>query len=127
MNIKYGPNRGDEPYTPAMKSKLLSQLKKRESHRELALAIAKNLGWEKAVQEIGGPGGKQRQMATMLGLRREAEASGCLVSILLIPEISLRKQWAGAAGWLARVWEAAGRPVISPTEWQIAVEQSQLA
>ncbi|KAF8234945.1 hypothetical protein L208DRAFT_1393114 [Tricholoma matsutake] len=40
-----------------MKRKLLSQLKKMECHRELALAIAKNLGWEKAVQDIGGPDG----------------------------------------------------------------------
>jgi hypothetical protein len=115
---------GCETLSPVMKKKLLSQLKKRECHRELALAIAKNLGWEKAVQDVGGPGGKQRQMATRLDLRLQAEASGCLVSVLLIPE---RTEWAGAAGWLARVWEAAGCPIVSPNKWQMAIKQSQLA
>jgi hypothetical protein len=124
MNMIYG-NRGCEPFSPVKKRKLLSQLKKRECHRQLALAIAKNLGWEKAVQDIGGPGGKQRQMTTRADLRRQAEASGCLVSVLLIPEGSLHSEWAGAAGWLARVWEAAGCPIVSPDEWQMAIQQSR--
>jgi hypothetical protein len=125
MKVIYGPKRGREPLSPVKKRKLLSQLKKRECHRQLALAIAKNLGWEKAVEDIGGPGGKQRQMATRADLRRQAEASGCLVSVLLISEGSVYGQWAGAAGWLARIWEAAGCPIVSPDEWQMAIEQSR--
>ncbi|KAF8228268.1 hypothetical protein L208DRAFT_1292530 [Tricholoma matsutake] len=113
-----------ETLSLAMKRNLLSQLKKRECHRKLALAIAMNLGWEKAVQDIGGPGGKQRQLGTRLDLRRQAEVNRCLVSMLLIPE---KAQWAGAAGWLARIWEAAGCPIVFPNEWKMAIEQSQVA
>ena len=63
----------------------------------------------------------QTQMGLMIALQREAEASGCLVSILQIP--TSHALWGNAAGWLARVWEAEGRPVVSPEEWAMAVEQ----
>jgi hypothetical protein len=118
----HGVARGREPLEDAERSKLYSDLVNRVYQRELALAIAGSLGWDKAVRELGGPGGKQMQMDDMVALRREAEASGCLVSILVVP-VNLYTRWAGAAGWLARVWEASGRPIVSPNEWARAVQQ----
>jgi hypothetical protein len=119
--IIYGPARGAEPLSDAHRSELYSALKNRICKRKLVLAIANNLGWSKAVQEVGVPEGEQMQKDDMVALRREAEASGCLVSILVIRVTSFTG-WGGAAGWLARVWEAIGRPIVSPDEWAIAVK-----
>ena len=88
--------------------------------------IAKNLGWARAVAELGEPGGLQRQVADVVALRREAEASGCLVSILTFP-VNPYTRWAGAAGWLARVWEASGRLIVPPNDWTLAVEHALLS
>ena len=119
----HGVKQGRDPLNDAEKSKLYSTLTNMAHQRDLALMIAKSLGWERAVAELGGPGGKQRQLVSMLALRREAEASGCLVSTLTFPMNSYTR-WAGAAGWLARVWEASGRPVVYPNDWTSAVEQA---
>ena len=88
--------------------------------RALALAIAEHLGWGRGIRKVGRPGGKQTQMGPMISLQHEAEASGCLVSILRIP--ALYTPWGNAAGWLARVWEAEGCPVVSPEEWAAAAK-----
>jgi hypothetical protein len=61
-----------------------------------------HLRWEKAVEELGGPSGKQTQPSAMHGLQKRAEASGCLVRSLMVYEDSIR-HWAGAAGWPARI------------------------
>jgi hypothetical protein len=119
-----GPANGFEPLSDSERSKLFLDLKNRMQRRELALAIAKSLRWSKGITEVGGPGGKQTQMGPMIALQREAEASGCLVSILQIP--TSRALSGNAAGWLARVWKAEGCPVVSPEEWAMAVEQGQL-
>ena len=87
--------------------------------------IAKSLGLERAVAELGGPGGLQRQVADVVALRCEAEASGFLVSVLTFP-VNPYTRWAGAAGWLARVWEASGRLIVPPNDWASAVEQALL-
>jgi hypothetical protein len=119
--IIYRPANGFEPLSDSEQSKLFLDLKNRMQRRELALAIAKSLGWSKGIREVGRPGGKQTQMGPMIALQREAEASGCLVSVLHIP--TSHAPWGNAAGWLARVWEAEGCPVVSPEEWAMAVEQ----
>jgi len=62
-------------------------------------------------------------MSSMLGLRREAEASGCLVEELVIRTTPFHP-WAGAAGWLARIWDASGRPTVLKADWETAFEQS---
>ena len=83
--IIYGPARGFKPLSDVERSKLFSDLKNRMQKRELALAIAKDLGWWNGIQEVGEPGGKQMQMGPVIALQREAEANGCIVSILHIP------------------------------------------
>jgi hypothetical protein len=72
------------------------------------------------VEQVGKPGGAQLQLPSMLSLRQAAEASGCLVSGLVIKCLGLK--WAGAAGWLARVWEAEGRPRVEAGDWEIAAK-----
>jgi hypothetical protein len=109
----HGVKRGRDPLSDAKRSKLYSTLTNMAYQRDLALMIAKSLGWERAVAALGGPGGLQRQVADVIALRREAEASGCLVSILTFP-VNPYTRWAGAAGWLARVWEASGSSHCTP-------------
>jgi hypothetical protein len=70
---------------------------------------------------VGEPGGKWMQMGPVIALQCEAEANGCIVSILHIP--TMYSPWSNAAGWLARVWEAEGCPLVSPKEWAMAVKQ----
>jgi hypothetical protein len=122
----HGVKRGREPLSNAKRSKLHSTLTNMAYQRDLALMIAKSLGWERAVAELGGPGGLQRQVADVVALRREAEASGCLVSILTFP-VNPYTRWAGAAGWLARVWEASGHLIVLPNDWTLAVEQALIS
>jgi hypothetical protein len=122
----HGLKRGRDPLSDATRSKLYSTLTTMVYQRHLALLIAKSLGWERAVAELGGPGGRQMQLDDMAALRREAEASGCLVSIVTFP-VNPYTRWAGAAGWLARVWEASGRLIVSPNDWTLAVEQASLS
>jgi hypothetical protein len=122
LTILYGARNGRRLLDDAEKSKLLSQLKNRVRYREFALAIALNLGWEKAVEELGGPTGKQQQMCNVYDLQTQAEESGCLARFLVIYETPIHL-WGSAASWLARVWEAAGRPIVSPEDWERAVKQ----
>jgi hypothetical protein len=124
--IIHGVRCSRKPLSDAARHVLLSELKNRIHHQQRALAIAQRLGWERTVWELGGPSGKQMQVIDALTLRRQAEASGCLVSSLLVEERRPFAKWAGAAAWLARVWEASGRPIISPNEWKMAYEQSSL-
>ena len=119
--IIQGPANSFKPLSDSKRSKLFLDLKNRMRRRELALALAKSLGWSKGIREVGGPCGKQAQMGPMIPLQHGAEASGCLISILHIP--TSHAPWGNAAGWLARVWEAEGHPIISPEEWAMAVEQ----
>jgi hypothetical protein len=86
------------------------------------VATAKNLGWEQTVDKLGGPDGEQARLSS-ISLQREAEASGCLVKVLIRREYSVRS-YLGAAAWLARVWEASGRPTIALPDWELALEQS---
>ena len=122
----HGVKQGRDPLSNAKKSKLYSTLTNMAYQRDLALVIAKSLGWERAVAELGGPGGRQRQLVNMVALQREAEASGCLVSFLTFP-VNPYTRWAGAAGWLARVWEASGRLIVPPNDWTLAIEQALLS
>jgi hypothetical protein len=99
--IIYGPANGFKRLSDSERSKLFLDLKNRMQRRELALAIAKSLGWSKGIREVGRSGGKQTQMGPMIALQSEAEASGWLVSILQIP--TSHALWGNAAGWLVRV------------------------
>jgi hypothetical protein len=114
--------RGEEPLDKTKKSRLLSVLRNRECCRKCALSIARNLGWEKEIAQLGGPCGKQSQLVARHTLLEEAEASGCLVRSLIVREGPIRV-WTSVAGWLARVWEAAGRPIITAKDWEEAVEK----
>ena len=71
--------------------------------------------------EVGGPGGKQTQMGPMIALQHEAET---IVSILQIP--TSHALCGNAAGWLARVWEAEGCPIISAVEQGSAILEGQI-
>lgn len=106
------------PLNDTEKGRLLLVLKDRKRYQELAVAIAKNLGWGRFVDKLGRPDGEQARLSVMSGLQWKAEASGCLVK-----KHSLGR-YSGAAGWLARIWEAAGSPSILLQDWKLAVEQS---
>lgn len=112
------------PLNDAEKGRLLLVLKNRKQYQELAVAIAKSLGWGELVDKLGRPDGEQARLSVMFGLQWKAEASGCLVNVL-IQRHSLGR-YSGAAGWLARIWEAAGSPSISSRDWNLAVEQSRI-
>ena len=114
--------RGKNPLNDAEKGRLLLVLKNRKQYQELAVAIAKNLGWEKFIDELGRPDGEQARLSVMFGLQQKAEASGCLVNVV-VQRHSLGR-YGGAAGWLARIWEAVGSPSIASQDWKSAVEQS---
>ena len=116
--------RGNNPLNDAEKGRLLLVLKNRKQYQELAVAIAKSLGWGKFVDELGRPDGEQTQLSAMFGLQQKAEASGCLVAVL-IQRHSLGR-YSGAAGWLARIWEAAGSSSIASRDWKLAVERSRI-
>ena len=108
--IIYKPTNGFKSLSDSEWRKLFLDLKNRIQRRELALAMAKSSGWSKEIREVSGPGGKQVQMGSMIVLQCGAKASGCLVSILQIP--TLHVSWGNVAGWLVRVWEAEGCPII---------------
>jgi len=112
------------PLNDAEKGRLLLVLKDRKHYQELAVAIAESLGWGELVDKLGKPDGEQARLKAMFGLQWKAEASGCLVNVL-IQRHSLGR-YSGAAGWLARIWEAAGSPSISSPDWKLAVEQSRI-
>jgi hypothetical protein len=114
--------RGRNPLNDAEKGRLLLVLKNRKQYQELAVAIANNLGWGEFVDKLGRPDGEQAQLSVMIDLQRKAAASGCLVNVL-IQRHSLGR-YSGAAGWLARIWKAAGCPSIALQYWKLAVEQS---
>jgi len=118
--------RGDgagNPLSEAERCSLFSELKSRKRCQEFAVAIAKNLGWGDIIDKLGRPDGEQARLSVMLGLQRKAEANGCLVNVLIRREHSIRP-YMGAAGWLARIWEAAGHPSIASPDWELAVGQS---
>ena len=74
---------GSNPLNDTEKGCLLLVLKNRKQYQELAVAIAKSLGWGKFVDELGRPDGEQAQLSAMFGLQQKAEASGCLVTVLI--------------------------------------------
>jgi hypothetical protein len=112
---------GRKPLDNAEQTALLAALRNRRRQQSFALAIAQNLGWAQAVEEVGVLSGTQ---SAIYGLQNLAEANGCMVSLLIVAK-SPKRQWAGAAGWLAWVWKAAGSPRVSLDDWLKAVEQSK--
>ncbi|KAF5376237.1 hypothetical protein D9615_008566 [Tricholomella constricta] len=124
LTIVHGPRNGRRPLDSSEKSKVLSQLRTRAHYRELSSAIAKNLGWEKAVEQLGGPSGNRMRLCNDYGLQKQAEANGCHVGLLLIHESPIHL-WGSAASWLARVWDASGRLVVPPEDWESAVKRSR--
>ena len=80
--IVYGPTCGWEPLSDTHCSELYSALKGRIYKRKLALTRSLVIwGGTEAVQEVGSEAGslaKQMQMSSMIPLRHQAEASGCL-------------------------------------------------
>jgi hypothetical protein len=119
--VIHGDNHG-KSLDDVAKSKLLVQLRNRAHCQELGLKVAKSLGWTKAVEELGGAKGEQ---SPMFSLQNEAEESGCLVKMLIVYE-SKYQTWISVASWLARVWEASGRPIVARGDWDSAIEQSLL-
>ncbi|KIM48438.1 hypothetical protein M413DRAFT_7372 [Hebeloma cylindrosporum] len=114
--------RGCNPLDDAEKSCLFLVLKNRKQYQELAVAIAMNLGWREFIDKLGRPDGEQARLSSMFALQDKAEASGCLVTIV-IHRHSLGR-YSGSAGWLARIWEAAGSPSIASQDWKLAVKES---
>jgi hypothetical protein len=111
---------GVKPLDDVEGGKLLLRLRNRASQMELGLGVAKCLGWTKVVEELGGPKGEQ---LPMFSLQKEAEESGCLVKTLILFETQ-RITWIAVASWLARVWEASGRPIVERGDWDSAMQQS---
>ena len=114
----------NNPLDDTEKRRLLLVLTDRKQYQELAIAIAESLGWGRFVDELGRPDGKQAQLSSMFGLQWEAEASGCLVSVLI--QRHALGRYSGAAGWLARIWKAAGSPRILSQDWELSVKQSRI-
>ena len=114
----------NNPLNNTEKGCLLSVLKDRKQYQELAVAIAESLGWGKLVDKLGRPDGEQARLSSMFGLQWKAEASGCLVNVLI--QRHTLGRYSGAAGWLARIWEAAGSPRILSQDWELSVKQSRI-
>ncbi|KAF8228572.1 hypothetical protein L208DRAFT_1403557, partial [Tricholoma matsutake] len=85
-----------------------------------ALRLVKMLGWNRAAEELGTPQGRQE---LMFSLQTQAEARGCFVKSFIINE-SPHRSWVNVAGWLARVWESSGCPVVKKVEWEVALRES---
>lgn len=117
--VVHGPNDG-RTLDDASKWRLLVRLRNRALYEARAMKLAENLGWRRAVEELGAPRGKQRPM---FSLQTRAEVNGCYVKAFIIKESSHRS-WASVAGWLARVWESSGCPVVEKVDWEFALRQS---
>lgn len=108
------------------KAETVKILRQRQSYRFLACSIAQKLGWEDAVFEVGYPFAEQRQLDHNLSLQAQAADHGYLLQDFHI--FQFNTQWKGVAGWLARVWEAAGKPTIDAKKWRDTLEEySELA
>ena len=112
-----------ETVTIEEKSQLLENLINRRNSQELALAIARNLGWSEFVEQVGTPEVEQGFPSAMKCWQTDAEKLGCITSV-----VGHWPQYDGAAAWLSRVWDAAGRPRVFSKDWQSAVllAQSQI-
>jgi hypothetical protein len=117
--VVHGPDHG-RILDDATKCQLLVRLRNRALYEARALRLAKALGWNRAVEELGTPQGRQEPM---FSLQTRAEASGCFVKSFIIQE-SPRRSWVNVAGWLARVWESSGCPVVEKVEWELALRES---
>lgn len=115
-----GPPRG--PLTIKQQVNTLNALKLRSTYRHMSLSIAQKLGWEAAVKKVGDPFGSQRLLGSDLPLQSKATEHGYLLFDLHV--FSNDTFWMGAAGWLARIWEAAGEPTIATAEWKRVLKES---
>lgn len=118
--VVHGPDHG-RILDDATKCRLLVRLRNRALYEARALRLAKTLGWNRAAEELGTPQGTRQE--PMFSLQTRAEASGCFVKSFIIKE-SPRRSWVGVAGWLARVWESSGCPVVEKVEWELALRES---
>jgi hypothetical protein len=112
---------GKQP-TNQEKFRILQALRERVRLRMLHLSIAQRLGWQEAITRVGQPFTEQRRLGSDFLLQQRAHSCGCLLFELHV--INGYTSWVGGAGWLARVWEAAGEPTISPAEWKAALKKS---
>ncbi|EDR10556.1 uncharacterized protein LACBIDRAFT_325290 [Laccaria bicolor S238N-H82] len=110
----------DGSLTAEEKAETVKILKQRDDYRFLARSIAHKLGWQNAAIEVGCPFTEQRWLDHNLSLQAEAADHGYLLWDLHVFQINT--PWKGAAGWLARVWEAAGKPTIDAKEWMDTLE-----
>ena len=106
--------------TAEEKAETLKVLRQRFDYRFLACNIAQKLGWRDAIMKVGFPFAEQRQLDNDLSLQIRAADHGCLVWTLHVMQINTL--WKGVAGWLARVWEAAGEPTIDVKKWREILE-----
>lgn len=102
--------------TAEEKAETVKILKQRDDYRFLARSIAHKLGWQNAAIEVGSPFTEQRRLDHDLSLQAEAADHGYLLRDLHVFQINT--PWKGVAGWLARVWEAAGKPTIDTKKWR---------
>lgn len=108
------------------KAETVKILRQRQNYRFLACSIAQRLGWRDAVIEVGSPFAEQRQLDHNLSLQAQAADHGYLLWDLHV--FQFNTLWKGVAGWLARVWEAAGKPTIDAKKWRDTLEEcSELA
>ncbi|KAF8516165.1 hypothetical protein BU17DRAFT_51089 [Hysterangium stoloniferum] len=114
------------PLTGQEKADLLVALRERKFYHLLAIGIAHKLGWDDAITRLGLPTGPQHGLPPMWALQRSAENHGYILSQLTVKK-NYGYRWGGAAGWLARIWEAAGKPSAGPGVWDSVMKQSRLA
>jgi len=103
-----------KPLTNKDKVKTLNVLRERSAYRKVALGVAQKLGWDNAIKHVGDPFGMQRRMDADIPLQNKALDHDYNVRHLHL--LQNNTYWTGAAGWLARVWKAAGEPRIDRKE-----------
>ena len=108
--------------TPEEKRATLQVLAERFTYRLLSVIIAKKLNWGDAVLEIGDPFGDQRRLSNDLELQSRAVESGVNLNDLHVPQIDAL--WSGVAGWMARIWQAAGEPTVKRERWMEVVSEA---
>ena len=101
--------------TEQEKFRTLKALRERVQLRMLHLSIAQTLGWQEAITRVGQPFTEQCCFSANFCLQNRAYSCGCLLFELHV--VNSYMPQIGGASWLARVWEAAGEPMISPAEW----------
>jgi hypothetical protein len=106
--------------TDEEKVETLKALRQRLRYRYLAFSVALKLGWERTVMEVGLPFTEQRKLDHDLSLQARAADHGYLLWNL--HAFQFNTLWKGVAGWLARVWEAAGEPTIDAKKWRETLE-----